>query len=61
MIAVTWRERNATSNISVMRISTDNGKTLRQILKLADSGTISGTGRPMPLSFVFLIVFQYDL
>ena len=60
MIAVTWRERNATSNISVMRISTDNGRTLSPILKLADSGTISGTGRPMPLSFVFLIVFQYD-
>jgi tricorn protease-like protein len=47
LIAVTWWERNATSNISVMRISTDNGKTLRPILKLAKNGTIgigSGSG-----------------
>ena len=45
LIAVTWWERNVTSNISVMRISTDNGKTLSSILKLAKNGTIGiGSG-----------------
>jgi tricorn protease-like protein len=43
-IAVTWWEKNQTSNIAVMRISTDNGQTFSPILKLAASGTI-GTGQ----------------
>jgi hypothetical protein len=37
---VTWWERNATSDIPVMRVSTDNGKTFGSILKLATNGTL---------------------
>jgi hypothetical protein len=39
-VFVTWWERNATSNVPVLRISTDNGKTFGSILKLAANGTI---------------------
>jgi hypothetical protein len=41
-VYVTWWERNATSEEPVLRISTDNGKTLGPILKLAANGTIGG-------------------
>jgi hypothetical protein len=45
-VLVTWWERNATSDIPVMRVSTDNGKTFGSILKLATNGTLgAGEGR----------------
>lgn len=40
-IAVTWWERNATSDEPVIRISTDNGQTFGPLLKLAANGTIN--------------------
>jgi uncharacterized protein (UPF0333 family) len=43
-VFVTWWERNQTSDIPVMRISTDNGKTFGPILKLATNGTIGSSG-----------------
>jgi hypothetical protein len=42
-IAVTWWEHNQTSNVPVMRISTDNGKTFSPILMLGTNGTIGST------------------
>src|SRR5574341_264696 len=33
-VAVSWRERNQTNNEPVMRISTDNGKTFGDIIRL---------------------------
>ena len=39
-IAVSWWERNQTSNESVMRISTDNGKTFGDIINLSAKGPI---------------------
>jgi hypothetical protein len=44
-VFVTWWERNATSNVPVLKISTDNGKTFGPVLNLAANGTIgSGSG-----------------
>jgi hypothetical protein len=43
-VFVTWWERNQTSDIPVMRISTDNGKTFGPLLKLAANGTIGSSG-----------------
>ena len=43
-VFVTWWERNQTSDIPVMRISTDNGKTFGPLLKLAANGTIGSGG-----------------
>ena len=40
-VAVTWWERNQTSNEPAVRISTDNGQTFGPPLKLATTGTIS--------------------
>jgi len=43
-VAITWWEgKNQSSNIPVMKISTDNGKTFGPLLKLGANGTI-GTG-----------------
>ena len=40
-VAVTWWEgTNQTSNVPVMKISTDNGKTFGELLKLGTNGTI---------------------
>src|SRR5215204_2178998 len=39
-VAVTWWERNSTSNEPVAKISTDNGQTFSPLLKLASNGTI---------------------
>ena len=43
-VFVTWWERNATSNVPVLKISTDNGKTFGPILKLAANETIGSSG-----------------
>jgi len=42
-VLVTWWERNATSDIPVLRVSTDNGKIFGPILKLATNGTLEST------------------
>jgi hypothetical protein len=39
-VVVTWWETNETSDVPVMKVSTDNGKTFGEILKLAANGTI---------------------
>jgi hypothetical protein len=44
-VFVTWWERNQTSNAPVMKISTDNGKTFGQMLKLASNDTISNNSK----------------
>ena len=41
-VVVTWWETNATSDVPVMRVSDDNGKTFGPLLKLATNGTIGG-------------------
>jgi hypothetical protein len=43
-LVVTWWERNATSNVPVLKISNDNGKTFREIFKLGANGTIGSSG-----------------
>jgi hypothetical protein len=44
-VFVTWWERNQTSDIPVMRISTDKGQSFGPIMRLATNGTIgTGTG-----------------
>jgi hypothetical protein len=43
-LLITWWERNATSDIPLMRVSTDNGKTFGPILKLATNGTLGTEG-----------------
>jgi hypothetical protein len=39
-IAVSWWERNATSNEPVMRVSSDNGKTFGELIYLSTKGRI---------------------
>ena len=39
-VVVTWWETNETSNIPVMRVSDDNGKTFGPLLNLATNGTL---------------------
>ena len=39
-IVVTWWETNETSDLPVMRISNDNGKTFGPLLQLAADGTL---------------------
>jgi hypothetical protein len=39
-VVVTWWETNQTSDMPVMRISTDNGKTFGDIVKLSANGPI---------------------
>ena len=39
-VVVTWWETNQTSDMPVMKISNDNGKTFGPLLKLATNGTI---------------------
>jgi hypothetical protein len=47
-VVVTWWERYQTSNEVVVKISNDNGKTFRPLIKLANNGTI-GTEETRPL------------
>ena len=39
-VVVTWWESNQTSDIPVMRVSNDNGKTFGPLLNLAANGTL---------------------
>ena len=39
-VVVTWWETNETSDLPVMRISNDNGKTFGPLLQLAVDGTL---------------------
>jgi hypothetical protein len=39
-VVVTWWETNQTSDMPVMKVSNDNGKTFGPLLKLATNGTI---------------------
>ena len=39
-VVVTWWETNQTSNVPVMRVSTDNGKTFGETIMLSTNGTI---------------------
>jgi hypothetical protein len=39
-VVVTWWETNQTSDVPVMRVSTDNGKTFGEIIKLSANGPI---------------------
>jgi hypothetical protein len=41
-VVVSWWETNDTSDVPVMRVSDDNGKTFGPLLKLASNGTIGG-------------------
>ena len=41
-VVVTWWETNETSDVPVMKISTDDGKTFGPLLKLASNDTIGG-------------------
>jgi hypothetical protein len=43
-VFVTWWERNATSNMPVLKISNDNGKTFGPLLNLSTNGTIGSSG-----------------
>ena len=47
-VVVTWWETNKTSNMPVMKVSNDNGKTFGPLLNLASNGTIS-SGEAKPL------------
>jgi hypothetical protein len=42
-VIVTWWETNQTSDIPVVRLSTDGGQTFGPMLRLATNGTISNT------------------
>jgi hypothetical protein len=42
-VFVTWWEQNQTANTPVMKISTDNGKSFGQMLKLASNDTVSSS------------------
>jgi hypothetical protein len=42
-VFITWWEQNQTANTPVMKISTDNGKSFGQMLKLASNDTISSS------------------
>ena len=43
-VVVTWWETNDTSDVPVMKVSTDNGKTFGEMLKLGANGTIGSGG-----------------
>jgi hypothetical protein len=43
-VIVTWWERNTTSNVPVLKISTDKGATFGPLLKLSANGTIGSSG-----------------
>jgi hypothetical protein len=46
---VTWWESNQTSDVPVMRVSTDNGATFGPVLTLAANGTLGeAEGGPSP-------------
>jgi len=42
-VVVTWWETNERSDVPVMKVSTDNGKTFGPLLRLGANGTI-GSG-----------------
>lgn len=42
-VVVTWWETNETSDVPVMKVSTDNGETFGPLLRLGANGTI-GSG-----------------
>ena len=44
-VVVTWWETNETSNILVMRVSDDNGKTFGPLLNLATNGTLGESAK----------------
>jgi hypothetical protein len=44
-VYVSWWQRNQTSNEPVMRVSTDNGKTFGEIIKLSSDTTTGLDGR----------------
>jgi hypothetical protein len=44
----TWWETNETSDMPVMKVNTDNGKTFGPLLELGVNGTI-GTGEAKPV------------
>jgi hypothetical protein len=47
-VVVTWWETNKTSNMPVVKVSNDNGKTFGPLLNLASNGTISsGEAKPI--------------
>ena len=48
-VVVTWWETNQTSDVPVMRISNDNGKTFGPVLILSDKGPI-GSGEAKPVT-----------
>jgi hypothetical protein len=48
-VVVTWWETNQTSDVPVMRISNDNGKTFGPMLILSDKGPI-GSGEAKPVT-----------
>ena len=41
-VVITWWETNDTSDVPVMRVSDDNGKTFGPLLNLANNGTLGG-------------------
>ena len=43
-VVVTWWETNDTSDVPVMKVSNDNGKTFGPLLKLGANGTIGSSG-----------------
>jgi hypothetical protein len=47
-VVVTWSETNDTSDVPVMRVSNDNGRTFGPLLHLGMNGTI-GTGEAKPI------------
>lgn len=48
IVAVTWWERNNTTNEPVMRISNDAGQTFGSLLKLSQNGTIESIFKKTP-------------
>ena len=47
-VVVTWWETNETSDVPVMKVSKDNGKTFGPLLQLATNGTL-GAGEAKPV------------
>lgn len=44
-VVVTWWETNETSNIPVIRVSDNNGKTFGPLLNLATNGTLAESAK----------------
>jgi hypothetical protein len=43
-VIVTWWETNQTDDVPVAKVSNDNGKTFRLLLKLGANGTVGNGG-----------------